>query len=192
MLLVDTHDGGAGARVRSGKLRRFLMSVFMNHERSDRVDREGEKRTHVEESRRRATGRFVEAGYEAHGIDEEVVDQRSVRSLSFSAATVNGLLGIVLLALESVIATRFLLLTFGASRSSGFVRFVFDLSWPFVRPYSSAFRTHSWNQGIIEPASLLAIGVYAIVVAFSMLVVRAVVPEVRERHAVQTVRSTRT
>jgi ammonia channel protein AmtB len=111
--------------------------------------------------------------------------------LNFSAATVNGFLGIILLALEAVIGTRFLLLAFGANKSSGFVSFMFDLSWPFVRPFSNAFRTHSWDQGIIEPASILAICVYATVFAFAMLLVRAVVPEVRERHAVERIRSTR-
>jgi hypothetical protein len=166
------------------------MGVFANREKSERLDRDGKTRTRVEESRTVVSSR-PDAAYPADRADEEVVDQRSVRSMDLSSATVNGLLGIVLLALEAVIATRFLLIAFGANRRSGFVSFMLDLSWPFVRPFSNAFATHTWDQGIIEPASLLAMGVYAIAFALAMLLISAVIPDYRERHDIASSRTTR-
>jgi hypothetical protein len=155
------------------------MGVFANRQESEQRDRDGKTKTHIVESRTVVSGRSA-----SDSVDAEVVDQRSIRSADFSAATVNGFLGIVLLALEAVLATRFLLIAFGANRTSGFVSFMLDLSWPFVRPFSNAFAIHSWDQGIIEPASLLAIGVYAIAFGLVMLIISAVVPTYRERHDV--------
>ena len=124
-------------------------------------------------------------------VDGAVVDERSVRQVDFSAASVNGIIGLVLLAVEILLATRFMLIAFAANRANGFVDFILDVSWPFVRPFSSAFATHRWDQGIIEPASLLAMGVYAIAAALVMLLVAAIVPTYRTRRDVATRRGTR-
>jgi hypothetical protein len=165
------------------------MSSFTNREAAERVERDGTSRTHVEETRT-VVSKGTDGPAFQGGVDEQVVDRRSMRSMDFSAATVNRLLGILLLGLETVIATRFLLIAFGANPTSGFVDFVLDLSWPFVRPFSNAFATHTWDQGIIEPASLLAMGVYAIAFAIAMLIINAIVPEYRQRHDVVSSQST--
>ncbi|HYM14552.1 MAG TPA: hypothetical protein VEZ14_03260 [Dehalococcoidia bacterium] len=167
------------------------MSAFKNRDEAERLEDDGKTRTRVEESRTVVSGRPTGSPFLADRLDQQVVDQRSVRSRAYSAATVNGLLGLLLLALETVIAFRFLFLAFGANRRAGFVDFTLDLSGPFVRPFSNAFAVHSWDHGLIEPASLLAMSVFAIVVAFIMLVSSAVIPEHRERHDVASRRTTR-
>jgi hypothetical protein len=166
------------------------MVVDTNQEKAERIERDGTSRTQVEQTRTVVSGR-PDTTFRADRVDREVVDQRSVRSMDFSAATVNGLLGILLLALEAVIATRFLLIAFGANRTSGFVNFMLNLSWPFVRPFSNAFATHTWGQGIVEPASLLAMGVFAIVFALAMMLINSVVPDYRARHDVASSRTTK-
>ena len=62
-----------------------------------------------------------------------------------------GAVGLVMLtALEGLLGIRFLLRAFGANPSSGFVGFINDVSWPFVRPFSNIFSNRSWDQGVVE------------------------------------------
>ena len=77
---------------------------------------------------------------------------------------------------EGLIGLRFVLLAFGANRTSSFVDFIYDVSWPFVRPFSSAFNDRTWDQGIIEISSLLAMGVILLVYLLANYVVAALVP----------------
>jgi heme exporter protein D len=151
-----------------------------HQDRDDRIERDGGTRTHVT---RRRTSIAAENGLTDHA-EAEVIDERSLRVLDFSAAAVNGLIAVALLIVESLLATRFLLLAFGASKRSGFVRFIYDVSHPLMRPFSNAFALHHWDQGIIEPASLLAIFVYAVAAALLISLIRLVVPSYRERRAV--------
>jgi hypothetical protein len=83
---------------------------------------------------------------------------------------------VVLLALEGLLAMRFLLLAFGANQANGFVDFVLDLSWPFVRPFSDAFANRTWDEGIIEVSTLLAMGVYFLGFVLISMLVSALLP----------------
>src|SRR5512144_1096638 len=89
--------------------------------------------------------------------DEAVADQRVTTTtyLQSLPARVNAVLFALLLALEGLLTFRFVLVAFGANRSSGFVNFIHNVSWPFVRPFDNVFRNRSWDQGIIEPSTLL-------------------------------------
>ena len=165
--------------------------VTSRQDKAEYVSRDGKARTHVEETGTVVSARSAGEGYSADRLEQQVLDQRSVRSLDFSAAAVNSVLGILWLSLEALLTTRFLLILFGANRGSGFVNFILNVSWPFVRPFSNAFQTHVWDQGVVEPASLLAMGVFAIAFALAMLIISAVVPDYRERHDVASHRTTR-
>jgi hypothetical protein len=73
----------------------------------------------------------------------------------------------VLGVIEILLAFRFVLKLAGASQSSGFVDFIYGLSGVFVLPFNGIFHT-SLAQGaettsVFEPATLVAIIVYAIV-----------------------------
>ena len=113
--------------------------------------------------------------------DEAVTDRRvTTRYLESLPARVNAVLFAVLAALEGLLALRFVFAAFGASRASGFVDFIYDISWPFVRPFSNAFTNRAWDRGVIEYNTLLAMGVYLLLFVLVMLLVNAVLPRFEE------------
>jgi hypothetical protein len=163
---------------------------YADREQSDRLDRDGTTRTHAVERRTTLSGDPFDATSPADHLDAQIVEQRSVRTMDVSAATVNGILGLVLIALDGLLGLRFVLLAFGASRRSDFVSFIYDVSHPFIRPFAGAFINHRWDQGIVEPASLLAIAVYTCAFALIMAAVTALVPAYRQHRDVSTRRTT--
>lgn len=91
---------------------------------------------------------------------------------------VNAVLAALLVALESLLALRFALLAFGANPASGFVDFVLDVSWPFVRPFSNAFTDRTWDEGIIEVNTLLAMGVWLVGFMLLGMLLNALMPNI--------------
>jgi hypothetical protein len=87
--------------------------------------------------------------------------------------------------IEALLVTRFLLVLFGANRTSGFVDFVLDVSWPFVRPFDGAFNDRTWEEGVIEVSTLLAMLVWAIVFSLAAMLVNAILSGMREGAAVE-------
>jgi YGGT family len=88
-----------------------------------------------------------------------------------------GAVGLVLLtALEGLLVIRLLLRAFGANTSSGFVGFIDDVSWPFVRPFANVFSNRSWDQGVVEISTLVAMGVYFLIFALIGMLVAALAP----------------
>jgi hypothetical protein len=69
-------------------------------------------------------------------------------------------------ALEILLAFRFILKLTGANFASGFVEFIYNLSSIFVLPFEGIFRIgvaqSSLATAVFEPASLVAIMVYAV------------------------------
>ncbi len=119
-------------------------------------------------------------------MDEEAVSDQRVTTKTYLEslpARVNAVLFALLLALEGLLTFRFVLVAFGANRSSGFVDFIHDVSWPFVRPFDNVFRNRSWDQGIIEPSTLLAMGVYLVAFLLVALLVNALLPNFEEHDA---------
>lgn len=69
-------------------------------------------------------------------------------------------------ALEVLLAFRLIFKLAGASMSSGFVKFVYGLTGLFVMPFEGIFRK-AYSQGvetasILEPSTIVAILVYAV------------------------------
>ena len=119
-------------------------------------------------------------------MDDEAIADRRVTTTTYLGslpARVNAALFALLLALEGVLAFRFVLVAFGANRSSGFVDFIHNVSWPFVRPFDNVFRNRTWDQGIIEPSTLLAMGVYLLLFLLVAVLVNALLPNVEEHDA---------
>ena len=83
---------------------------------------------------------------------------------------------VVLTAIEGLLGIRFLLRAFGANPTSGFVEFVNDVSWPFARPFTNIFSNRSWDQGVIEVSTLVAMGVYLLIFALIGMLVTALAP----------------
>lgn len=138
---------------------------------------------------RRVTGDETSAPHEAgeagEPLGEEAIADRVVTATYHESqpASVFALMVALLAMLEGLLMLRFLLVAFGANRSSGFMGLIHDVSTPFVRPFYGVFRNRRWNQGIIEPATLLAMGMYVLLFLFVTLLVNALLPSVEEREA---------
>jgi hypothetical protein len=86
---------------------------------------------------------------------------------------------VVLTAIEGLLGMRFLLHAFGANTSSGFVGFIYDVSWPFARPFANVFSNRSWDQGVVEVSTLVAMGFYLLLFALIGMLVTALAPRLR-------------
>lgn len=107
------------------------------------------------------------------------------------AGRVNSVLVALLVALETLLGLRFALLAFGANLANGFVDFIMDVSWPFVRPFDGAFANRTWDEGVIEVNTLLAMGVWLLVFAIVMMLVAALLPRWTESYSERPVRRRR-
>lgn len=76
-----------------------------------------------------------------------------------AAAAVGLIVGI----LEVLIAARFLLELLGASSGSSFVRFLYGVTAPLVGPFHGIFANSGTSANVFEPASLVAMAVYAVI-----------------------------
>jgi hypothetical protein len=99
------------------------------------------------------------------------------------AGRVNSVLAALLIALETLLGLRFALIAFGANRANGFVDFILDVSHPFVRPFEGAFANRTWDEGIIEVNTLLAMAVWFLIFAVVMMLVAALLPRWSEGYS---------
>ena len=65
--------------------------------------------------------------------------------------------------IDVLIGIRFVLKLFGANLSAPFVRFMYDVTWPLVAPFHGIFNTTQEGRSILEPESLVAIAIYALI-----------------------------
>jgi len=64
--------------------------------------------------------------------------------------------------IDTLIAIRFVLKLFGANPAP-FVRFMYDVTWPLVAPFHGIFNTVQESRSVLEPESLVAIAIYALI-----------------------------
>lgn len=62
-----------------------------------------------------------------------------------------------------LLGIRFLLKLLGGSSQAGFVTFMYDITQPLVAPFHGIFNTTVQGRSILEPESLVAIVVYALI-----------------------------
>jgi hypothetical protein len=109
--------------------------------------------------------------------DNVETTRTSVTYWDSPAARVNSVLFVLLLGLESLLALRFALLAFGANLANDFVDFIMDVSGFFVEPFEGAFSNRTWDEGILEINTLLAMGVYFVVYLLLAMLITAVMPK---------------
>ena len=63
---------------------------------------------------------------------------------------------------DVLIAIRFVLKLFGANPAP-FVRFMYDVTWPLIAPFHGIFNTAQEGRSILEPESLVAMAIYALI-----------------------------
>ena len=88
---------------------------------------------------------------------------------------------VILTVIEGLLGMRFLLHAFGANPNSGFVGFIDDVSWPFAGPFSNVFSSRTWDQGIIEVSTLVAMGFFLVLFAVLGMLVTALAPRLSGR-----------
>src|ERR1700682_3681394 len=60
---------------------------------------------------------------------------------------------------DVILAIRFILKLLGGSTVSGFVTFMYDVTQPLVAPFHGIFNTTVQGRSILEPASLVGVGI---------------------------------
>ena len=83
----------------------------------------------------------------------------AVASYNFRAAAI---VGFIVAVVDILIAGRFLGKLLGASSQSAFVNFVYQVTAPLVAPFAGIFGNSGSKANLLEPASLVAIIVYAL------------------------------
>jgi hypothetical protein len=92
--------------------------------------------------------------------DHMVVDSPATRNAGLIKLTqaIYLLFGII----EALIGIRFLLLAFGANAAAPFVGAIYTITAPFIAPFAGIFGTPQFNGSVIEPHSIVAIIMYAL------------------------------
>jgi uncharacterized protein YggT (Ycf19 family) len=109
--------------------------------------------------------------------DDSVVEEQVVHSpaggWNLARGWVQSLGGVIMAALavvEALLAFRLGLLLAEANPTSGFVNFIYNISRPLAAPFQGIVA----NRGDLEPASLIAMGVYAVAALLLIVVLSAI------------------
>ena len=127
----------------------------------------------------RTRQRVAEAPGDATAPSPAVASERSGRYFETLPERLGAVMVAVLTGIEGLMGIRFLLRAFGANPNSGFVGFINDVSWLFVRPFSNVFSNRSWSQGVVEVSTLVAMGFYLLLFALIAMLVTALAPRLR-------------
>ena len=98
------------------------------------------------------------------------------KSVATSSQTIEYLVYFVFGILEILLVFRLILKLMGASTTSGFVNFIYGLTGLFILPFEGIFR-RAVNEGIetssvLEPSTIVAIIVYAVLAWGVVMLVR--------------------
>jgi uncharacterized protein YggT (Ycf19 family) len=102
-------------------------------------------------------GPVVEAE-ERHSVATDPYDRRRD-----SAWRIGQLVYLLFGVVIALIGIRFVLLLLGANPNAGFTDFVYRVTNPLVTPFEGIFGAPNLETGVLDPASLVAIVVYALV-----------------------------
>ncbi len=107
-------------------------------------------------SYRDAAGNYVEQR------QETVQDTNQQRAYwrYWITAIIYGILSV----LEVLLILRFFFRLFGASEASGFIRFLYDVTFPLIHPFQGIFSDPATGtQGVFEVSTLIAAVIYALI-----------------------------
>jgi YggT family protein len=100
-------------------------------------------------------------------VGDQVVERTTVENRSSGTGkTINKTIQIIYYiegVLLALLGLRFVLRLLGASQASGFVNFIYSLTYPFVFPFLGMFRAQ-WGYGIarLEFETIIAMAAYAL------------------------------
>lgn len=93
---------------------------------------------------------------------DEVVEPRRPVAARSSYYRTGNIVYIIFGLLELLLLFRFVFLLLGANPNSGFVSFIYGLSEVFVMPFYGIFGQVNTSAATLDPATLIAMVVYAI------------------------------
>lgn len=105
--------------------------------------------------------RVVTQEVEETSLSEPVAREGSYRPSNYFR--VANIVYIIFGLLELLLLFRFVFLLLGANQANGFVNFIYALSQPFVAPFYGIFGQASYSSATLDPATIIAMVVYAIV-----------------------------
>jgi YggT family protein len=102
----------------------------------------------------------ISGRYATNEVDNVVVDHQASRN----AAVFKLQQAIYLLFgfIEALIAIRFVLRLLGANPSASFASAIYAVTGPFVAPFTGIFGTPQFSGSVLEPHSIVAIIMYAL------------------------------
>lgn len=98
-------------------------------------------------------------------VSERVVEDEATGRLS-TLDLASRLIWFLTALLLADLTARFVLKATGANAASSFVGFVYNTTAPFVAPFAGIFGTPSSGNAVLEPATVVAIIVYAVIAFF--------------------------
>ena len=133
------------------------------------------------DGRRRVTAYEDATDYEVDAMDREVAGEEEVvetQPPSWNIArgwlrTLGAFVAVAFAAVETVLLFRFGFLLAGANPANGFVDFIYDLTDGMVKPFDNIIASDSVGDGVFEPATVIAILVYATVAFFVLMLIWA-------------------
>jgi len=102
---------------------------------------------------------------DAIGTDEEYVT-RYADGWTVARGTmrmINGLIGLVMLVIEGLLAFRLAFALGGANPNNGFVDFIYDVTGPLVAPFEGIFNEQVDGTSVFEPQTVIAMAVWLLV-----------------------------
>lgn len=88
--------------------------------------------------------------------------------------TFNMIVGFFLLLLETALVFRLAFKLSGANAGNGFVSFIYDVSNPFISPFKGIANQTTSGDGIFEPETVIAMGVWAVAAIILVVLVNIV------------------
>jgi uncharacterized protein YggT (Ycf19 family) len=104
---------------------------------------------------------YAQTGYDAEAIREDVTIDHVVERRAL-LDRVSSIIWFVTGVLMTMLALRIVFLLLEASRESGFVRFIYGFTEPWVRPFQGIFATPAADGAILDSAAITAMVIYAL------------------------------
>lgn len=133
---------------------------------------------------------------DVHAIDREVAGEEEVletRPDSWHIArgwlrTLGAFIAVAFAVIETLLLFRLGFLLAGANPANGFVDFIYDITDGMVSPFDNIAATEAVGDGVFEPATLIAIVVYAALALLIMMLLWAAssAPSISGERAVTT------
>jgi YGGT family len=120
-------------------------------------------------------------------VEDKNLDRAIIRSRIATIAY------FILAVLEIILLLRFIFRLLGASQSSGFVVFLYNLSHVFVAPFNGIFNDQGLGSSVVETSTLVAMLIWALIIWGLVSLSRLIFARsMRDQQSVTTIHNRRT